>query len=532
MKKNKQKETASERLKEILAVLRRHSIIHGVTPEKLRLILEELGPTYVKLGQIMSMRSDILPQNYCNELMRLRAEVKPVPFVEVIQLIEKQYHRPIQEVFPVIEEKPLGSASIAQVHRVTLKDGRQAVIKVQRPNIKETMSEDIALMRKAAKLLKKIEISGDAIDFLAVIEELWIISQQEMDFLLEARNCQELTELNADIEYVTFPIVEQQLTTSKILVMEYVEGIPIDQIEQLTELGYDMNEIGLKLADNYIKQALDDGFFHGDPHPGNIWIREGKIVFLDLGMVGKLNVRDRSLFKAAVQAIVDEDVFALKDVVLALGTAKGKINHAQLHANVEYFLNKYRELDFGSMDMGEFIRELLDICNQNNLETPSRITLLARGVVTLEGVLRACCPDVNFMQIAANHMKKEFFEDFDPIEKTKKLGKSVVTSSRKAVEIPAQISDLLKMTIKGQTKMNLDVTGAEEPIRQLDHMLDKLIICLISSSLLIGSSLISTTNMVPKIFNIPLFGVLGFCASGLLGSWLLFGILKSWYKKR
>src|SRR4051794_21134506 len=126
MKKNKQKETASERLKEILAVLRRHSIIHGVTPEKLRLILEELGPTYVKLGQIMSMRSDILPQNYCNELMRLRAEVKPVPFVEVIQLIEKEYHRPIQEVFPVIEEKPLGSASIAQVHRVTLKDGRQA----------------------------------------------------------------------------------------------------------------------------------------------------------------------------------------------------------------------------------------------------------------------------------------------------------------------------------------------------------------------------------------------------------------------
>lgn len=532
MKKKQQKDTATIRLREIIAVLKRYSIIHGVSPEELRCILEELGPTYVKMGQIMSMRSDILPQRYCNELTKLRAEVKPIPFEEVIQLIENEYNRPIQEVFPEIEEKPLGSASMAQVHRVTLKNGSQAVVKVQRPSIREIMSQDISLMRKAAKLLQRIELAGDAIDFLAVIEEMWIISQQEMDFLLEARNCIEIAELNADIHYVSFPTVEQSLTTSKFLVMEYVEGIPIDQKEQLIERGYDLNEIGLKLANNYIKQVLEDGFFHGDPHPGNIWIREGKIVFLDLGMVGKLNVRDRMLFKEAVQAIVNEDAFALKDVVLSLGQVKGNINHAQLHTRVEYILNKYRNLDFGSMDLGEFIQEILEICNQNEIKTPARITMLARGIMTLEGVLRDCCPDVNFMQIAANHMSHEFFESFDPKEQAKTIGKSIVHSSRKALDIPAQISDLLKMTIKGQTKMNLDVTGAEEPIRQMNHMIDKLIVCLISSSLLIGSSLISTTKMTPTIFNIPLFGVLGFFAATFLGTWLLYGIIKNWRKNK
>ena len=536
MRKKKQQnnhnhdETTSVRLREIVEVMRRHSIIHGVTPEKLRLILEDLGPTYVKIGQIMSMRSDVLPQKYCDELMKLRADVKPIEFSEVLKLIEEEYNMPIKEVFPEIEEKPLGSASMAQVHIVKLKDGRKAVAKVQRPHIKEIMAQDIALMRKAAKLFEIIDLSGDVIDFNSVIEEMWIVSKQEMDFLLEAKNCRELAQLNADITYVAFPEIIDSLTTPKILVMEYVDGIQIDHVQELTDLGYDMNEIGEKLAENFIKQVLDDGFFHADPHPGNVWIRDGKIVWLDLGMVGRLSNHDRLLFKNAVIAIVNNDIFEVKNVLLSLGTVKGKINHALLYDDVEELITKYANLEFGNIDLGQLFEELLDLCNRHNIRTPARITMLARGVVTIEGVLSACCPDVNFMQLAKSHLTEQYMDDFDLASELKKSGKNLYTMTKKAIDVPSQLSDLLKMATKGQMKMNLDVTGAEEPIKQIDHMLDKLIVCIIASSLLIGSSLISTTNMRPQILDIPLFGILGFFGSAVLGCWLLFGILRRWRK--
>jgi len=529
---HKHDETTSVRLREIVEVMRHHSIIHGVTPEKLRLILEDLGPTYVKIGQIMSMRSDMLPQKYCDELMKLRADVKPIEFTEITRLVEDEYGVPIREVFPVIEEKPLGSASMAQVHIVTLKDGRRAVAKIQRPHIKEIMAQDIALMRKAAKLFKIIELTGDVIDFNSVIEEMWVVSKQEMDFLLEAKNCRELAQLNAEVEYIAFPEVIDNLTTSKILVMEYVEGVQIDKITVLEELGYNMNEIGEKLAANYIKQVLEDGFFHADPHPGNIWVRDGKIVWLDLGMVGRLSNRDRQLFKNAVMAIVNNDVFEVKNVLLSLGTVKGRVNHALLYDDVDELIAKYSNQDFGTMDLGQMFEELLEVCNRHDIRTPARIAMLARGVVTLEGVLSACCPDVNFIQIAKASLSENILDELNFAEEIKKSGQSMFTLAQKAVDIPRQLSDLLKMAIKGQAKVNLDVTGAEEPIRQIDHMVDKGIIAIIASSLLIGSSLISTTNMKPIVLGIPLFGILGFISSTILSGWLLFGIIRRGRKSK
>lgn len=537
MKKQQQnnprhKENSKVRLREIVGVLRKHEVIYGMTPEKLRLIVEDLGPTYVKMGQVMSMRSDLLPQSYCDELVKLRADVKPIDFSEVVTLIEKEYGVPIQEVFPVIEEKPLGSASIAQVHIVTLKNGQKAVAKVQRPGIKEVMAQDIVLMRKAAKLLQIIEGPSDVIDFNKIIEELWIVSQQEMDFLLEAGNCKELAELNTGIEYIAFPEVESRLTTSKILVMEYIDGIQIDKVSELLEQGYDMHEIGMKLAKNYVKQVIDDGFFHADPHPGNIWIRDGKIVWLDLGMVGKLNHRDRINIKNAVFAIVNGDIYELKSAILSLGKVKRTVNHPRLYNDLEELQSRYGSMDLGSMNLGEMFQEIIEMCNRHGIAIPASITMLGRGVMTIEGVLEACCPDVNFIQIISSHMSEEIFQDFDVSKELKQSGKLFMQSTRKVMELPSNLSDLVKMTVKGQTKVNLDVTGAEEPIKQIGKMVDKLIICIISAALLIGSSLISTTNMKPQVLDIPLFGIVGFFGSTILSGWLLYNIIKSGRKQK
>jgi len=300
--------STNTRLWEMIAVLKRHGVIHGVSPDKLILILEDLGPTFVKFGQVMSMRSDLLPKEYTDVLVKLRTDVKPISFEEVLGVVEAEYNCRASEVFKEISQSYLGSASIAQVHKAVLHNGQTVVIKVQRPGIYQMMERDVQLLKKAISLIKILKISVGNIDFNLIVDEIWAAAQQEMDFILEANYIKEITALNEDIKYIAFPQVEFDLTTPKVLVMEYIDGVQIDELDKLAALGYDINEIGLKLADNYVKQIVDDGLFHADPHPGNIYIREGKIVWLDLGMMGRINSRDRRLLKKTILSIVQQDV--------------------------------------------------------------------------------------------------------------------------------------------------------------------------------------------------------------------------------
>ena len=324
-KKSNGKDTGSykERLKEITAVLHKHAITRGVSPEKLRLILTDLGPTFIKLGQIMSMRSDILPKRYCDELMKLCSDVDPMPFAEVEEVLREAFGCPWQEEFQEIQEKPLGSASIAQVHRAVLKTGEEVVIKVQRKGIYEIMARDIGLMKKAVKLLPPVSIK-EAVDLNLVLEELWRVTQEEMNFLTEAANMEEFSRKNKKVAFVKTPILYREYTTASVLVMEYIDGIPIDHKEELLAGGYDLDEIGSKFVDNFIKQVMDDGFFHADPHPGNVMIQGGKIVWIDMGMMGRLNDRDRELIGQAIEGVALNDIGKIQDAVLALGEFKGK----------------------------------------------------------------------------------------------------------------------------------------------------------------------------------------------------------------
>ena len=245
--------SSTKRLKEMVNVLRKREIVRGVTPVKLREILEDLGPTFVKLGQVMSMRPDFLPQDYCDELMKLQSEAKPLPFSIIKDVIEKEYQRRWTQIFSFIDEEALGSASIAQVHRAVLTSGERVVVKVQRPGIYEIMSKDIVLLKRAAALLKVISRSQDVVDFNMVLDEMWAIAKQEMDFLMEADHIDEFRHLNSDIEYVSCPQVYRQLTTQHILVMEFIEGIRLDDFDSIKAEGYDITKLGQKLGENYVK---------------------------------------------------------------------------------------------------------------------------------------------------------------------------------------------------------------------------------------------------------------------------------------
>ena len=504
-----------ERLREITAVLKKHAITRGVSPEKLRLILEDLGPTYIKLGQIMSLRSDILPKRYCDELMKLCSDVPPMPFSQVIEVLEESMGCPWQEEFQHIEQKPLGAASIAQVHRATLKTGEEVVIKVQRKGIYETMARDIGLMHKAVRLMPPVSIKG-MVDLNMVLSELWTVTQEEMNFLTEAANMAEFAKKNKDVAFVKVPILYREYISPHILVMEYIDGFAINDKANLLANGYDLNEIGTKYVDNFIKQVMDDGFFHADPHPGNVRIRDGKIVWIDMGMMGRLTERDREQIAKAVEGVAFNDIGMIQDAVLALGEFRGEPDPSQLYKDIRGLMAKYGTADMGNIDVAEVLQDLMDVMKENKITMPHGLTMLARGLAHVEGVLADISPQINMVEIAASRLKSQFIQNHDWKKEAKSGAKSIYLSMRKAVDIPALVADLLDGYMKGQTRINLDLHAGEDLANLLRRVTRNVVMGLWVMALLISSSIICTTDMKPKILGIPALGAIGYLGASVI----------------
>lgn len=527
LNKERKKDIGSAvRLKEMVAVLRKYDVVRGMTPEKLRHILEDLGPTFVKLGQVMSMRPDFLPQEYCDELMKLQNGAKPLPFSTILEVIEQEYSRRWNKVFSSIDEEVLGSASIAQVHRAVLTSGERVVVKVQRPGIYKVMARDMVLLRRASRLVRVVSHSQDVIDFDMVLEEMWGIAKQEMDFLIEADHIEEFRHLNQDEAFVTCPNVYRNLTTQHILVMEYVDGVRIDDFDGLRARGVDITLLGRRLGENYVKQIIEDGYFHADPHPGNIWVRGGRIVWLDLGMMGRLSNRDRTAIRKAVIALANHDTFEMKTAVLALGVPRGHINHTALYQDIDALMAQYSTLDFRELKMGQLTRQIMNILRVHHIACPQGLSMFARGILTIEGVMRLVCPKVSFVEIFAKSLQLNFKKNFDWRDELSKAKRESYLLMRKSMALPEQISDILKMTMSGQTKVNLDLTGSEEPLRHVDKMVNRVIVAVLCAALLLGSSTICTTNMTPKIMEIPLLGFVGYLIAFVLSIRLIWDIHK------
>lgn len=517
------------RLREILRVLKQHQVTHGIDPVKLCQILEDLGPTYVKLGQIMSMRSDILPEKYCHELARLRTDVKPMDFDIVLQILDKELSEPVDQIFQRIDKDPIGCASIAQVHSAVLKNGEKVVLKIQRPEIKQIMTEDIMLLKKASGFLNFAVGTGDLIDFRRVIDELWETSKEEMDFIKEAKHLELFYQNQKEIQYVTCPKVYSQYSSQYLLVMSFVDGIQIDHLEELYKQGYDLYEIGQKTAENYCKQILQDGFFHADPHPGNLWISDGKIVWLDLGMAGNLSAHYRAILKRAITAILENDIYELKNAFLAFGRPTEKIDHASLYTDLDDMVGKYMNLDFGTMDLGELMEDALNLLKKHKIAIDPEITLLARSMVTMEGTLKVCSPQVNMIKILTSYMSENMIHEIDVKRELRHMIRAVYGSSKKSLEIPAQVSDLLNITKNGQIRVNIESSQIETLRKEVRKEADHLILVLIVMALWFSSAILCLSDIKPRICGMPYLSMVGFVIGFIL---VLFLLLEMIFKKR
>ena len=504
-----------QRVTDIFNVLRKYDVMHGVTPVRLRHMLEELGPTFVKVGQILSTRSEVLPQSYCDELAKLRTDVEPVPFSVVRECLEAEYHQPIDRVFSHIDEKPLGSASIAQVHRATLVGGTDVAVKVQRPGVQQIMARDIDIMRSIARVASRFVGSEQIMDLQDVVEELWVSFREETNFLMEAKNLSEFYEMTRRVARVSCPQPYLALCTEHVVVMEYVEGISISKPDELTAAGYDLEELGRTIVDNYSTQVLDEGFFHADPHGGNIIVKQGTVYFIDLGIVGRISSQDRAILRDIIYAVAEGDTPKLKDGLTRFNVARDTsgVDHAAFLADLDVIVDSFGSVDLADLNIGDFLMSIINLARKHKVELPSVITMVARGMVTLEGLLSEYMPQVNMIQIISEHIRNEksSFQRFeDAVQSTALHSRRAFKGSLEAAE---HLGLAARMLTRGQLKMNTEFVGSEKILQQLGFIFDRLSMAVIIAGLFIGSSVVYYAGIQPVIFGIPVLGFLGYASA-------------------
>ena len=504
---------------EILSVFSKHNFyIDGFTPVEMRTTLEDLGPTYVKIGQIMSSRTDILPEAYCRELERLRSEVKPLPASEARRVIEAETGKRIEDIYAEFRDEPLGSASIAQANYGVLKDGTKVVTKVQRPKISGMMRRDFVLLKRLASafnIVGEADEGAQAIDLKTVVEELEKVTEEELDFRVEAENTRLFKEhCIEDESKITCPTIIDELTTERILTMTFVDGYSIARRDRLIADGYDCEVIAKAIVENYLHQVLDVGMFHGDPHQGNIMVSHGIPCWIDFGMIGRVSESRITSLQDIILAMVQKDVEAMADAALSMGTVEGKINKTKLMEDIDSMLGRYASVkSLSDMNLGSLMTELTSLLSNYNIVMPGEYTMLVRSLVTIEGVLEALCPALNLFDFLSQKMIERMRENFDAQEKIAELLQTLTAVGTRTAKIPSMVFDVLRNLVKGRMKINLELTGYEEIFHILNGTILNVVLAVFACVLFTGSCILCTTNIEPQAGGMPLMSLIGFVVS-------------------
>lgn len=525
---NLSRKTRTRRLREIYSILQKHHFLRGFSPEAFRSMLEDLGPSFVKIGQTLSTRSEILPQAYCDELEKLQMECDPLPFEDILAALDDIYGERQGDIFDAIDPTPLGSASLAQVHKARLVSGETVAVKIQRPGVKVTMAQDIDIMRMVARHASRFMKDEQMLDLRDVVEELWATFLEETDFAREAANLEEFARLNEQVAFIECPHVYPELCGEYVLVMEYIDGIPILALDRLRAAGYDLEEIGQKLLDNYATQILDHGFFHADPHPGNLLVRKGKVVYIDLGIMGRLSPRDRAGFGNIIQAVGMQSATELKDALLAFAIAKdnGAIDHTRFLADLDSLLGDYGSCDVADIDIGQFLNDILMLTRSCRVTLPSSIASVSRGIVTLEGTIAPFIPNDNVVSIINAHIQRSKDPSEELVSAIENLALSLRLSANGALDAAQYSGEALKMLTRGQLKVNMEMLGSDAPLSHLAKIINRLTIGIIIAGLFIGSSMVSLSGMEPRLLGVPILAFFGYLGAAVLSIWVVVDICR------
>lgn len=527
------------RLREITKVLLKHKLPSGVTPEKVRKIAEDLGPTFVKVGQILSMRDDMIPFAYCEELKKLRLNVAYMPFDVVKEQIEKTTKKKVEEIFSYVDEKPLGSASIGQVHKAKLLNGEEVVFKVMRPGIYKMVESDIRLLKLAITANNLLPINTPStIDFNVLVDDVWNIIKEEMDFTHEVHNCKLFASMNKEFTYIYAPKIYDEYTYSEFYVMEYIDGVQISDKEKLIELGYDLHEICEKLSNNFIIQIVEKGLFHADPHPGNILIRDGKIVWIDFGTVGLISKYDRNMYKNAITAFINQDAYEMQNIILSFGVLdESKLDYSLLYSDIESMMYKYSGMSAGDVNMGVMLEEMFKVIRHHPITMPKGLTALGRSIVTIQGLINEIDPTIDLVSMFIKILQSGILKDNNVKENAILNSSRALNAVAKTAKIPSQVATLLDLGVKGRARVNLDIVNIDELNKAVKNTGTKIAYSLVigtfalALAIILAALLFAKENILITIFAIFVCVVTIVLIGGLLASLIIIAIGKHIKKK-
>jgi len=495
--------------------------------KRLRLALEELGPTFVKMGQMLSTRADLLPPDFVVELVRLQDEVAPFPFEQAKEIIETELNAPLDMTFRNVDAEPMAAASIGQVHRAGLRDGSAVVIKVQRPGIKGTIDADLEIMLYLAGLMEKHLDGWDVHRPTKLVEEFARNLNKELDYTNEAANMERLASLLADDPRAYIPKVFPKATTPRVLTMESIEGIKSGSLDRLKAEGYDLKEIAGRGADLMMKQIFVHGFFHADPHPGNLMILpENIICFLDLGMMGRLDRMTREEIVDLVMAVARPDESAMVSALLALTRYEMEPDRRELEKAVSDLVNRHLYRPLRDIQLGKLLQQLFNVIARFRLQIPPDILLLVKALTTLEGLGQKLDPEFDVIQAASPFVREIQLDRFRP----RRLARDFIGYSNELFhllkEVPGDLKAVLRLAKQGKLKIEFEHIGLTPLLNTQDRTSNRLAFAIVIASLVIGSSLIIHSDIPPKWHDIPLIGLAGYVVAGIMGFWLLISILR------
>ncbi len=495
--------------------------------QRLRLAFEELGPTYIKLGQILSIRPDLIPAAFIEELAKLQDKVPPFSFSDVKQIIENELGRPAEEVYSELSNEPLASASIGQVHKAVLMDNEQVAIKIQRPGIRKTIEIDLEIMLHLATLAERHIEELAVHQPVRIVEEFARTLEKEIDYTIEAANMQRFAHNFLNDATIYVPKVFQGLSTSRILTMEFVDGIKVSKTEQLDQEGLDRELITARGTDIILKQVFYHGFFHADPHPGNIYVLPHNVICLfDFGMVGSTERHTRERFVDLIDAVVRRDAAMATQVLLRLTLWEERPEMRLLEGEMADFMGKHLYKPLKDIEVGKLLQQLIELASRHKLRIPADLFLMMKALATVEGVGRLLYPEFDMIAQAAPFIEKVKMNRFSP----KRIADDIAVLASDSIafvqQFPKDLLEITRLIRQKKLSVKFEHQGLYDLLATHDQISNRLSFAIIIAALIIGSAIIILSKIPPYIFGISLIGIIGFLAAAIMGIWLLIAILK------
>ncbi|MEZ6067951.1 MAG: AarF/ABC1/UbiB kinase family protein [Planctomycetaceae bacterium] len=504
------------------SLLRQPSDSPHTTAERVRRAFEQLGPTYIKLGQVLSTRPDLLPIDWIEELSMLQERVPTFPGAEAIEVVERELRKPLPRLFTEFDPEPLAAGSLGQVHRARHPDGTLLAVKVRRPHAVEDIERDLSLLAEAAPLLAALPQFAP-FDPVGIVQHFTRVIRRELNFRREGRTIEEFRKLFRKDATLFVPRVDEDLTTDAVLTMEYVEGIRADDKASLVDLGISPSRIASNGAHIYMKQVFEFGIFHGDPHPGNVRIRcDGGIALLDYGMIGYLrdDLRDQlvDLFVAVVRNQVDD----VTELVRQLGHPMLPIDDVLLRADVHDLLDRFVGIPLADLKVAELLTGFTNLLSQHALRCPADLMLLIRTLVTLEGLGRQLDPEFNLARELSPFIESVFRKRYDPRRMLSRAWSDLGDLARAAHDLPLSLNRTLQKLSQDDLKFQLEHRGIDRLINEFDRSSNRIVVGLVTAALIVASALVIRAGTTSAWIVAPIF-----LLSGFLGVWLIYGILRS-----